>query len=195
MQNPFNPGYYCSEELRSFGFAHVGDNVSVACNSTIIGLENIELHDNSRIDGFCTVIASAGKLVLGRYVHIHTSVVIGARGGVYIDDFAGVSHGCQILSASDDFTGRWMTNSTLPAGCTKPTIAPIRIGRHVPIGTNCTILPGVTIGEGAAVCAHTLVTSDLAEWRMYQGAPAQDRAPRRRRILALEPVGQRADAA
>jgi galactoside O-acetyltransferase len=193
--NPFDPGYYGSEELRSFGFKSVGGNVLVARNCTIIGIENIELSDHCRIDGYCTIIAAGGWLRIGRYVHVHTSVVIGARGGVELGDYCGVSHGSQILSASDDFTGRWMTNSTLPEGCTKPTIAPIRIGRHVPIGTCCTILPGVTIGEGAALCSHSLVTRDVPEWVMVAGAPAEMRSRRNRRVLALAPQEMRIQAA
>lgn len=188
MHNPFDPGYYGSEELRGFGFAAVGDNVQIAKNCTIIGLHNISLGDHVRVDGFCTIVAGAGHLNLGRYVHIHTSVVLGCRGGLDIGDYSGVSHGCQILTASDDFSGRWMTNSNLPAGCTNPKIAPIVIGKHVPVGAGCTITPGVTIGDGAAVLAHSVVSRDLPEWMMCGGTPAIARVPRRRRVMTLAPT-------
>lgn len=187
MKNPFDTGYYCSDELRDFGFAHVGENVRVARNCTIMGLENISLGDNSRIDANCTIIALGGWLTVGRYVHVHTSVVLGARGGITLGDYVGISHGCNILSASDDFTGRWMTNSTLPPGCTNPKVEPIVFEEFSGCGALCTVLPGVTLGQGAAVCAHSLVSHDLPEWVMAQGVPAGVRCRRSRRMLDKVP--------
>lgn len=186
MLNPFDPGYFATAELREMGFARVGQGVSVARNNTIIGLENITLGDGARIDGFCTIIAASGSLVMGAFAHIHTNFVLGCRGGIEIGDYAGISHGCHVLSASDDFSGKWMTNSNLPKGRTNPKIAPIRIGRHVPIGTGCSIFPGVTIGEGAAICSHSVISRDLPEWMMCSGNPARPRVPRSRQALMLE---------
>lgn len=38
---------------------------------------------------------------------------------------------------------------------------PVRIGRRVTIGANCTILPGVTVADGSVVSAHSLVNRDV----------------------------------
>lgn len=186
MENPFDAGYYCSEELRRFGFKQVGDGVKVAKNCTIVGLENISIGDNSRIDGLCTIIAVGGGLVIGRYVHIHTSNVIGCAGGVEFEDFSATSHACHVLSGSDDFGGEYMAGSVAPAFCRKPTIAPVRLGRHVVVGTHCTILPGVTLAEGVAVCSHSLIVRDLPEWSVCSGIPARFAKARSRRILSYE---------
>ena len=67
--NPFDPGYYTSLELRGFGFARVGEGCMVARNCTIIGLENITIGDNVRIDGFTSIIAPAGRVRIGSHVH------------------------------------------------------------------------------------------------------------------------------
>lgn len=56
--NRFNPGYFTEDELRDFGIASVGVNVRVARNCTIIGLANISIGDNVRIDGYSTITAS-----------------------------------------------------------------------------------------------------------------------------------------
>lgn len=157
----------------------------IAKNCTIIGPENIHIDDDCRIDGFCTVIAATGSLRIGRAVHIHTSVVLGCRGGIVIGDYSGISHGCQLLTASDDFTGRWMTNGTVPPHLTRPKIAAISIGEHVPVGAGTTIFPGVNIGDGAAVMAHSVVSRDLPEWMMCSGNPAKARARRRRNPASL----------
>lgn len=183
MQNPFDTGYYCTDELRDFGFAHVGENVRVARNCTIMGLHNISLGDNCRIDANCTIIAVEGHLTIGRYAHVHTSVVLGARGGITLGDYVGISHGCNILSASDDFTGNWMTNGTLPKGFTRPKIAPIVFEELSGCGAVCTVLPGVTVSRGTAVAAHSLVTKDLPEWVIARGVPAKAICRRSQRML------------
>lgn len=48
---------------------------------------------------------------------------------------------------------------------------PITIGSHVWIGGNCTILPGVTIGDGAVIGAGSLVTKDIPAGMLALGQP------------------------
>lgn len=47
------------------------------------------------------------------------------------------------------------------------------IGNDVWIGANCTILAGVTIGDGAIVGAHSLVREDVAPYSIVVGSPAK----------------------
>ncbi len=69
--NPFLTGYYNQNELRSFGFKAVGNNVKIAKNCTILGLHNITIGDNVIIDAFCSIIATgSGELKLGSFIHI-----------------------------------------------------------------------------------------------------------------------------
>ena len=185
MGNPFDPGYYCSEELRGFGFAHVGENVRIAKNCVIIGPENIEIGDNSRVDAF-TILIATGPLVIGAHVHIHSYCQIGARGGVTFEDFSALASGCLVYSASDDISGRSMVGGCVPAHCVKPKIAPVRFGRHTAAFAKCTVLPGVTLHEGAVACAHSLVSQDVPQWTIVAGTPAQHRLNRSRRLLSLE---------
>ena len=49
--------------------------------------------------------------------------------------------------------------------------APVRIGKRVTIGANCTILPGVTIADGTVVSAHSLVNRDVTGF--VGGVPAR----------------------
>lgn len=184
--NPFDPGYFETPELRTFGFKSVGENVRIAKNCVIIGPENIEIGDNTRIDAFTSLMVANGSLRLGSYVHIHTYCLIGGRGDVEIGDYSGMSHGAKVLSASDSFDGQHMTCSVAPPECLAPTIAPVRIGRHVIVGCNSMILPGVTLGDGAAIGAGSLVNRSLPEWAIYAGTPARRLRERSRRLLALE---------
>ena len=49
----------------------------------------------------------------------------------------------------------------------------IIVGNNVYIGTRCTILRGVTIGDNVIVGACTLVNKDLASGFVYAGVPAK----------------------
>jgi acetyltransferase-like isoleucine patch superfamily enzyme len=47
----------------------------------------------------------------------------------------------------------------------------VTIGDEVMIGANCTILPGVTIGDGATVAAGTIVSKDIPAYSFAKGNP------------------------
>lgn len=49
----------------------------------------------------------------------------------------------------------------------------VRIGSHVMIGANCTILPGVTIGDRAVVAAGAVVHRNVAPGSFVAGNPLQ----------------------
>ena len=186
MNNPFSPGYYGSEELREFGFAAIGENVRVARDCVIVGLENIRIGDHCRIDSGTRLLVASGHIHIGDYVHIHTGCMIGGRGGVEIGDFSSLSHDVCIVSASDDFSGRSMFASVVPEQFTNPKIAPVVIGRHCPLGMQSAILPGVTIGDGAGIGVQTMVRKSLEPWTIYHGNPARRIGERKRASLAME---------
>jgi galactoside O-acetyltransferase len=188
VQNPFSHGYFTSDELRAFHFARVGENCAIARNCTIIGLENITIGDNVRIDGFTSIIAPNGNVKIGSHVHVGIGCVLGARGGIELGDFSSLSHAVRIFSAIDDFGGRRMTNSTLPEEVLGVQSAPVKIGAYVPIGSGTLILPGVEIGEGAAVGAMSVVAHSLREWTIHAGNPAKAVGERSRDLLALESI-------
>jgi len=50
---------------------------------------------------------------------------------------------------------------------------PISIGSCVWIATGATVLPGVTIGDGAVVAAEAVVTKDVEPWTVVGGNPAK----------------------
>lgn len=50
---------------------------------------------------------------------------------------------------------------------------PIKIGNHVWIGINATILKGVTIGDGAIIAAGAVVNKDVEENSLVGGVPAK----------------------
>ena len=51
--------------------------------------------------------------------------------------------------------------------------APVHIENHVWLCTGCTIMPGVTVGEGAVVAANATVTKDVPPHSLVGGSPAK----------------------
>jgi acetyltransferase-like isoleucine patch superfamily enzyme len=131
---------------------------------------NFSIGDHSQIDDF--VFINAGKMcAIGRFVHFASFVSVVGGGELYVDDFSGFSAGCRVITGTDDYTGPFMTNPTVPREFTHYQLSRVKLEKHVIVGTNAIIFPGVTIGEGAAVGAAAVVRRDLAPWGVYAGEP------------------------
>jgi galactoside O-acetyltransferase len=176
--------FLSEEQLASMGFKSLGNNVRISDKAAIYNTDQIEIGDKSRIDDFCVI---SGKVSIGRNVHIAVFCnIAGGSEGVTLEDFSGLAYGCQVFSQSDDYTGRTLTNPTVPAIYKHETKKAVRIGRHCIVGTNSLIFPGVTLGEGCSVGAMSMVTKSTEEWSMYFGVPAKKLKDRKRELLTLE---------
>jgi galactoside O-acetyltransferase len=132
----------------------------------VIGKEKFSLGVNSQIDDFCFINAGE-KCVIGRNVHIASFTSIIGGGECYLDDFSGLSAGCRLITAGDDFSGPYLTNPTVPATFTNVKKGIIKIGKHAIIGTNTIVFPNVIIGEGCSVGAGAIVRKNLEPWTIY----------------------------
>ena len=107
----FNLCYYSGADLKNAGFRKLGKNVSIAKNCTIIGIKNILIGDNVRIDGYCSIIAAGtGYVELGSFIHIGGYCMLSAGDGIVMEDFSGLSQGVRIYSRTDDYSGKFLTN-------------------------------------------------------------------------------------
>jgi acetyltransferase-like isoleucine patch superfamily enzyme len=183
MTPPFAPSYYDEAELRTFGFHSVGDNVRVARSCTIIGIPNVSFGNNVRIDGGVVITAATARVEIGSHVHIGGNGFLLGAGGISIGDFCTTSQGVKLYSGSDDYTGEYMTNPTVPAEFTNVRLGRIVLKPHVIVGSTTVVLPGCLIGEGCAIGALSLVKSSLAPWGIYAGAPVRRLKARSKRLL------------
>ncbi len=184
-KDPFDQGYWTERELRGWRFGAIGKNVQIAKNTTLVGTENMFLGDNVRIDGFCTVIAAGGALKIANYVHIGGSCHINASSGIEIGSYSTLSQGVRVYSASDDFSGATMTNSTVPAELKNVKAERVLIGDHVVVGSGSVVLPGSVLSEGVAIGALSLVKGVLEPWRIFAGTPVRDLKARSQRAIEL----------
>jgi galactoside O-acetyltransferase len=185
MSKLFQKRFYAEDELRDAGIGAVGENVRIHEDCNIFGLENIRIGSNVRIDAYVTIIAT-GPVEIGSFVHIASYTLLSGGDGIRLHDFCGLSHGVRVYSRSDDYSGKGMTNPTVPPQFTRVERGKVELHRHVIIGSGSIVLPGVTIGEGASVGALSLVNKDLPEWELYFGSPARRIGSRSRDLLDLE---------
>ena len=105
---------------------------------------------------------------------------------MFVDDVSGLSSKVSIYSSSDDYSGNFLTNPTISSEFTNVISEPVNIGKHVIVGTGSVILPGVTLKNGVAVGALSLVTKSFEEYKIIGGSPAKFIKERKRKIEELE---------
>lgn len=178
--------YYSESELRVLGLKNFGERVRISRKASIYGAQNLTVGNDVRIDDFCVLSAGEGGIDLGNFIHIAVYSSIIGRARVVLGDFCNISARVSIYSSSDDYSGIWMTNPTVPVEFTGVHHAPVGIGRHAIIGAGSVVLPGVTIEEGVAIGALSLVKKRCLEFGIYCGIPVKRIAERKRNILKLE---------
>jgi galactoside O-acetyltransferase len=176
MQNSF----YSSQELHSQGFRSVGQNVLISRFARFYGIENIEIGNNVRIDDFCIL---SGNIKLGSNIHISAYTALYGRFGIEMEDYTGLSPRCTVFSATDDFSGDYLIGPMVDSKFTNVTGGKVLIKKYSQIGSGCIILPDVTINEGVAIGAMSLVRCDLEEWKIYKGIPAKFHSARNKKLL------------
>lgn len=123
----------------------------------------------------CGDADSAGKLHVGRRVAINEFNNLRAGGGdIEIGDACLVSQYVSIIASSHGLIRDRLIRDQ-PWDTTRRGV---KIGPDAWLGTGSTVLPGVTIGEGAVVAAGAVVTHDVPSFAIVAGVPAR-------------PIGQR----
>ena len=105
---------------------------------------------------------------LNTHVGAGTFINAGCRfqdqGGIYIGERALIGHNAVIATLNHNMDPARRAN-LLPA--------PVHIGDDAWLGANVTVLPGVTIGNGAVVAAGAVVSRDVEENTVVGGVPAR----------------------
>ena len=149
-------------------FAKVADDVKLGKGVTLVGYCNLygcEIGDDTTI---------------GPFVEIQTGARIGARvkvqshsficTGVDIEDEVFVGHG--VMFINDRFP-RSTRQDGEPKGEEDWVCEPTWVKRKASIGSNSTVLCGVTIGEEAVIGAGSVVTKDVPARVVAAGNPAK----------------------
>ncbi len=178
--------FLSQKKLKKIGFKFLGRNVLLSAKASIYNPAKISIGDNSRIDDFCILSGGDDEIVIGRHVHLACYVALLGKNRILVDDFSGISARVSIYSSNDDYSGKALTGPTVDPKYVNVKSADVIIKKHVIIGAGSVILPGVTIHEGGAVGALSLVTKDVDEFCIVSGNPAKFLKDRSREILVLE---------
>ncbi len=104
------------------------------------------------------------NIKIGKNVFINSCCRFQDQGGIEIGDNVLIGHNVTIATLNHEINPEKRANLT-PAS--------VKIGNDVWIGADCTILPGVNIGDGAIVGAGSVVTKDVIKNTIAAGNPAK----------------------
>ncbi|MCD8038533.1 MAG: sugar O-acetyltransferase [Lachnospiraceae bacterium] len=122
-----------------------------------------EIDDTFRL--FPPFYTDFGKnITIGKDVFINSGCHFQDQGGIEIGEGTMIGHNVVLATINHDQN---------PMKNRKNHYAPIKIGAHVWIGSNATILPGVTIGDWAVVAAGAVVTRNVPAMTVVGGVPAK----------------------
>lgn len=178
--------YYTEEELKGLGLKSYGKNVYISRHAQFYGASRISLGDNIRIDDFCIF---CGDITIGSNIHIAPYCVLYGEYGIEMGDYSGLSARVAIYSAIDDFSGEHAVGPMVDDSCRGLQSGKVVIGKYVQVGVGSSVFPGVTIAEGSAIGAMSLVKYNLPAWGIYAGVPVKkikDRSDKLLRLLSNE---------
>jgi UDP-2-acetamido-3-amino-2,3-dideoxy-glucuronate N-acetyltransferase len=140
--------------------------------------ENVQIHQPALVNLYgCTV---GDDTRIGAFVEIQKNAAVGARckvsshtficEAVVIEDEVFIGHG--VMFTNDRFPRATNPDGSLQTGADW-TVEATHVRRGASIGSNVTIICGVTIGEGALVGAGAVVTSNVPQYAIVAGVPAR----------------------
>jgi len=149
-------------------FSRIAPDVVLGRGVRIAGWVNLygcQVGDESFLGPFVEIQRDA---VIGRRVKVQSHTFICS--GVHIEDEVFVGHGVMFIN---DLYPRATNPDGSMQGAEDWRCLPTRVGRRASLGSNATILCGVTIGEGALVGAGSVVTRDIPPRAVAAGNPAR----------------------
>ena len=149
-------------------FARIAPDVKLGRDVKVYAFVNLygcEVGDESRIGTFVEIQKGA---LIGKRVKVSSHSFICE--GVTIEDEVFIGHGVMFIN---DKYPRATTVSGASQSEADWECVPTVVRRRASIGSNATILCGVTIGEGALVGAGSVVTRDVPAGAVVAGNPAR----------------------
>jgi acetyltransferase-like isoleucine patch superfamily enzyme len=149
-----------------------GENVIIGKTVRIRYPELVSISDNVIIDDFTYI--STG-LEISDHVHIAAGckIIGGAEAKVSIGSFSTLAPNVVLAAGSDDYRSG-IAGPTVPKKYkANVEVGFIKIGRHSIVGANTTIMPNVTLYDGASVGAQSLVKKSLKAWSLNAGIPSR----------------------
>ncbi|HAS90843.1 MAG TPA: O-acetyltransferase [Clostridiales bacterium] len=177
--------YISEHEINKIGLKSYGKNVLISDKAVFYYPENISIGNNVRIDDFCVLV---GNIIIKDYIHmaLFSCLLSNKNSFIEMNDYSGISYQSIIFTSTDDFSGQFLTNPTIPNMLRNVKSKSITIGKHCLIGAGSLVYPGANMGEGAALGAKSFLTLPAKPWKIYLGNPAYPINERDKKLLVLE---------
>ena len=150
--------------------------------SSVILDEGVMIHHPDLVNLYGCRIGAGTRI--GTFVEVQKNSVLGRNckisshsficEGVTIEDECFIGHG--VMFTNDKYPRSANLDGSLQTEADW-AVVPTFIRRGASIGSNATILCGVTIGQGALVGAGAVVTRDVPDFTIAAGVPATLRGP------------------
>lgn len=179
--------FYTYDELKALGIKSYGENVLISRRCSIYSPQLLTIGNNVRIDDFCIL---SGNISIGDFVHISAFCALHGSNGIDIRSHSGCSARTTIYSAIDDFSGNFLIGPMHPDFLTNVQGGKVIIEEFAQVGANCVIFPNLTIGEGAAIGALSLVRESIKPWTINAGIPARvlkERSKKCKKLVSMLP--------
>lgn len=149
-----------------------GDNFVLGHGARLYIQNDWEFHNNTSIQSFCSIFSREpdlfGKLIIHNNSHIADNCILDLSDDIIIEENVAIGPNCTFYTHDHEYHD---LNKAAWDGTTYT--AKVVIGKDSWIGSNVTILPGVTIGSHVVVAAGSVVTKDLEANSVYAGVPAK----------------------
>jgi galactoside O-acetyltransferase len=177
-------------EAEAIGFSSLGRDVQIDREARFLFPERIEIGDRTRIDMGALISAGPAGVSIDYNVHVAAhALVFGGGGRVAIGPFCNLSSQVRLYTVSDDFLGDFLAGPTVPDELKNVHCGDVLLDACVLIGSGSLVLPGVSMGEGAVSCAHTVISENVDAGAVMVGHPA--RKIRQRSVWALRTLQRR----
>jgi len=150
----------------------------VPINNDVILGKNVNIYHPNLVNLYGCVIGDQTKI--GTFVEIQKNVTVGSRckvsshsflcEGVTLEDEVFIGHG--VMFTNDIYPRATNEDGSLKTDDDWETVKTL-VKRCASIGSNATILPGVTIGEKAIIGSGAVVTHDVPDYAIVVGVPAR----------------------
>jgi acetyltransferase-like isoleucine patch superfamily enzyme len=161
-------------DLSSMAIGDVGGMIA----ASVILDEGVVIHHPDLVNLYGCSVGAGSRI--GTFVEIQKNAVIGQNckisshsficEGVTIEDGVFVGHGVMF---TNDIYPRAVNSGGELLSDGQWDVVPTLVKRRAAIGSNATILAGLTIGEGAQIGAGAVVTKDVPDYAIVAGVPAR----------------------
>jgi acetyltransferase-like isoleucine patch superfamily enzyme len=151
--------FYSRDELLASGFSSVGEPVWVSRQASLVGVSG-SLGKQVHIGDFCVL---SGRLEIGDHARIAEFCLLNGEAGLLsLGAWSIVEERVSIFTRCDDVQASALGGVLAPQEMQKSISGDVSVGRAALVGALSVLMPGLSIGDAAALGPNCLVSESVA---------------------------------